>query len=102
MKKTWSSSEDKRVRGLNPKDHASHVDLNGTTIDFEDEFVDSVNGDRLIAPGDPNASAKSVINCRCLIKLTPKRDLNGRLIPKRKTTAVIFPGQIRRREFITI
>jgi hypothetical protein len=97
--KEWISIHDNRTRG-NPingkKDHANHWALNGIKIDEYDVFVDPRNGDRLDFPGDPKASAASIINCRCCVSYTYKRDINGNLIPKRKTTTVIYPGQIRR------
>jgi hypothetical protein len=89
MLKEWVAHKDSRTRGTDIDDHASHVALNGTVIDFEDVFVDSRNGDRLSAPGDPSASAASIINCRCNLVLKPKRDARGRLIPK--NTAVVIP-----------
>lgn len=99
--KEWISAHDRRVRGVNPKDHANHVELDGQVIDEEDVFIDNRNGDRLRYPGDPQASAASTINCRCAIALVAKVDENGRLIPKRKTTAVIYPNQ-RRHQTILI
>ncbi len=102
MQKEWVSVHDHRTRGTDPKDHANHVVLDGTVIDFDDLFTDPRNGDRLRHPGDPKASAGSIINCRCNLTLKPKRDSRGRLIPKRKTTSVIFPGQIRQGRVITI
>jgi len=54
--KEWISAEDNRVRGLKPSDHASHVSLNGTTINDGDVFVDPRNGDYLEFPGDPRRS----------------------------------------------
>lgn len=100
--KEWISAQDYRVRGHNPKDHASHVELNGTTIDDDDFFKDSRNGDLLEFPGDPKASAASTINCRCAVAYTYKRDIDGNLIPKRKSTVVLHPGTIRRPRTITI
>jgi hypothetical protein len=94
--KEWVSAKDHRVRGNNTKDHASHVALNGVKIDEGDSFVDPVNGDRLQFPGDPKASAASVINCRCVAAYTIKRDENGDPIRKRATTVVQFPSQQRR------
>lgn len=102
MQKEWVSVHDNRTRGTDPKDHASHVALDGTVIDFEDVFVDPRNGDHLQHPGDPKASAASIINCRCNLTLKPKRDSRGRLIPKRRTTSVIYPNQIRRGQTILI
>jgi Phage Mu protein F like protein len=100
--KEWISAEDSRVRGLKKSDHASHVALDGVKIDEGDVFVDPINKDRLDIPGDIRASAASTINCRCAIAYTAKRDQNGRLIPKRQSTVVIFPNQIINRETILI
>lgn len=100
--KEWISAHDTRVRGFDPKDHASHIDLDGQKINEDDLFQDSRNGDLLEFPGDPRASAASTINCRCSIAYTAKRDQNGRLIPKRKTTTVIFPNQNRQRQIILV
>lgn len=103
--KEWQSAEDNRVRG-NPvngmKDHADHWNLDGIKINAGDVFTDPRNGDQLRFPGDPRGKAESVINCRCHASYTFKRDANDKLIPKRKTTVVIFPGQIRRPQTITI
>jgi len=108
MQKEWIAIHDNRTRGVNPKDHANHIALDGVTIDFNDYFVDPRNGVRLFQPGDPKAigsskdKAASIINCRCNMALKPKRDSRGRLIPKRKTTSVIFPNQIRQGRTILI
>jgi len=93
QQKTWVSVVDNRTRGAKPSEHANHIELNGVTIDSGDEFTDVRNGDRLQFPGDPKASAASTINCRCQAVYVNKRDNNGELIPKRKTTVVIYPGQ---------
>lgn len=103
--KEWQSAEDNRVRG-NPvngmKDHADHWNLDGIKINAGDFFHDPRNGDQLQFPGDPRGKAESVINCRCHASYTFKRDANDNLIKKRKTTVVVFPGQIRQRQTITI
>ncbi len=100
--KEWISAEDNRVRGLRPSDHANHVVLDGVTINEGDVFVDIRNGDRLEFPGDPRASAASTINCRCSVAYVAKRNAEGRLIPKRQTTTVIFPNQRVNRQIVTI
>jgi len=100
--KEWISAEDNRVRGLRPSDHANHVLLDGVTINEGDVFIDIRNGDRLEFPGDPRASAASTINCRCSVAYVAKRNAEGRLIPKRQTTTVIFPNQRVNRQTITI
>lgn len=84
MQKEWVAVQDFRTRGNDPEDHASHVALNGTVIDFEDVFTDPRNGDKLKSPGDPKAKAESIINCRCQLTLKAKRDERGRLISKRQ------------------
>jgi hypothetical protein len=71
-------------------------------IDFEDVFIDPRNGDRLKSPGDPTASASSTINCRCQLTLKPKEDARGRLIPKRRSTVVIYPNQNRTQRTVLI
>lgn len=86
--KEWLSAHDSRVRGINAKDHASHIALDGTIVNYESVFVDPVNGDQLRFPGDPRASAASTINCRCSMAVVAKIGENGRLIPKRNTIAV--------------
>lgn len=100
--KEWVSAHDNRVRGKKPKDHANHVKLDRTKIDADDVFHDSVNGDRLDFPGDIKASAASTVNCRCMAVYTAKRDADGNLIPKRRSTVVIFPGQLPQRQTTTI
>lgn len=97
--KEWISAEDNRVRGTKPEDHASHVRLDGRVVEENEYWIDPRNGDVLRFPGDPEASAASVINCRCTMGITAKRDANGRLIPKKTTTriSVILPGQFVRR-----
>lgn len=91
--KEWISARDARVRGNNPNDHASHVLLNSTVVDFDDYFVDPINGDRLKAPGDPGEKGRpvkpeSTINCRCMAAVVAKVDERGRLIPKQKVNAL--------------
>jgi hypothetical protein len=87
--KEWIAANDMRTRGRNPEDHASHVLLDGVTIDYEDEFTDKRNGDKLRYPGDPKASAASTINCRCSIAVVAKVDERGRLIPKKNETVSV-------------
>jgi hypothetical protein len=102
QRKEWVDAGDNRVRGKKPKDHANHAKLGGTIIDADDLFHDSINGDRLEFPGDINASAASTVFCRCLVIYTAKRDKEGNLIPKRRSTAVIFPRQLPQRQTISI
>jgi hypothetical protein len=92
MNKEWIAAHDHRTRGVAPKDHASHIDLDAQVIGFEEKFKDSRNGDLLSFPGDPNASAASTINCRCSVTPIAKRDENGFLVPKPQPAQVIPIG----------
>ena len=101
QQKEWIAAHDSRVRGFHPEDHASHKGLDGQVVDYEDVFRDPRNGDELMFPGDPNALPESTINCRCSAPVTAKLDQNGRLIPKRQHTTVVYPTT-RRRTIVTI
>lgn len=92
--KEWISANDARTRGNDPKDHASHVRLDGTVIDYDEYFTDSRNGDKLRFPGDPGGNGipetkpESTINCRCTVAIVAKVDERGRLIPKKNLVLV--------------
>lgn len=94
QQKEWIAANDARTRGRNPEDHASHVKLDGTVIDYEDYFTDSRNGDKLRFPGDPGGngipptSPASTCNCRCSVAIVGKTDERGRLIPKKNRVLV--------------
>lgn len=98
QQKEWISAHDKRVRD---NEHASHVMLNGQVVDYEDVFRDPVSHVELRWPGDPLAPAAETINCRCSHAVTAKLTEEGRLIPKRVSTVVIYPTT-RRQTIITI
>lgn len=55
LRKVWMGYNDDRERD-------SHIALNGTTIEMDDEFMPG-----LAYPCDPNGDAEEVINCRCSI-----------------------------------
>lgn len=59
--KIWRSAGDARVRD-------THRALNGAQIPFEALFV-SQSGVRLRYPGDPNAPASEILQCRCTIQV---------------------------------
>ncbi|MBA3830220.1 MAG: hypothetical protein H0X33_14870 [Taibaiella sp.] len=75
MEKTWNEVKDKRTRIT----HRHGTGVGGEKIELLDRFS---NG--LLFPGDPDGSASEVCNCRCVLTYSPKRDANGRLIPKKK------------------
>lgn len=70
VEKQWIAIEDARTRH-------SHHEVDGERIGLFDHFT---NG--LMVPGDPEAPADEVINCRCTLGYFYKRDLEGNLIPK--------------------
>lgn len=80
--KVWVSVHDHRRRD-------SHEKMDGVTIDGDADFHVpvirkrvQVGIDLMSGPGDPEATAGNIINCRCTRALVPKRNKQGRLIPK--------------------
>jgi uncharacterized protein with gpF-like domain len=82
--KVWVAANDERTRRF-PRDEFSHIALDGQSRELNEPFKQTgMKGTEAVAmqPGDPNAPAGFTINCRCTIAFEPKRDENGRLIPK--------------------
>lgn len=55
--KAWRTKRDTRVR-------TSHGDLEGDFVLMDEPFV-TINGAKLLKPGDPSAPLHETINCRC-------------------------------------
>ncbi|HEX5555086.1 MAG TPA: phage minor head protein [Chitinophagaceae bacterium] len=70
--KRWIAVNDHKTR-------PDHKYLGGQEVDFEVQFT-TPEGFKLMYPGDPNAPAKEVIQCRCVLGFIPQRDKRGRLI----------------------
>jgi hypothetical protein len=86
--KRWIAVHDNRTR------HA-HLSADGQTVDSTAFFT--VGGEQLEFPGDPEASGKNTINCRCFAEDVAVRDGNGRLIPKEEPkTPIRIRGRLRR------
>jgi hypothetical protein len=93
----WVAAKDSRTRH-------SHRDVDGETVDFNTKFRVPIyrrgaiiGYEMLRGPGDPEASAENVCNCRCTEAYSAKRDTNGRLIRKPSTRiSVIQPGNFNR------
>lgn len=64
MLKTWVAKGDNRTR-------PAHKDASGQTVPIDEPFI--VDGEKLMYPGDPNGSAKNVINCRCTMRASIKK-----------------------------
>lgn len=88
--KRWIAANDHRTRH-------SHRIVDDNVIDFDDKFVVPIylskkgisiqaGVDFMTGPGDQNASAGNVINCRCSLAFAAKRDSRGRLIRKSEET----------------
>lgn len=75
LTKEWISVKDDRTR----RDHKIE---NGQIVDFNEPFK-MADGSELSCPGDINAKASQIINCRCTIAFKGKRDADGMLILKR-------------------
>ena len=58
QKKTWISQK-------LPETRDAHFMADGQTVNIDDPFI--VDGEALMYPGDPNGSAKNVINCLCIL-----------------------------------
>ena len=56
--KAWLAALDERTREW-------HAAADGQTVNMDDQFT--VGGELMDAPGDPNASAENLINCRCTL-----------------------------------
>lgn len=68
--KMWNSSYDARTR-------PEHQALNGQVVSLNSQFMSDGYG--LMFPGDPNAPARLVVNCRCFI--TGANDADGDRTP---------------------
>jgi hypothetical protein len=81
--KEWIAANDHRTRH-------GHRRVDGEVVDEEGRFAVGVytkkgvllRTEMMFGPGDPEASAENVINCRCTTALVAMRDERGRLIPK--------------------
>lgn len=58
LQKTWVATEDDRTR-------ADHAEADGQSVGLAETF--DVGGEAMQFPGDPDASAEQVINCRCVM-----------------------------------
>ena len=74
LTKTWIATLDNRTR-------RDHFREDGQSVDLKEPFI-MASGVSINYPGDPKAPANEVINCRCTISFTPKRDADGMLILK--------------------
>ena len=81
MEKEWLSGHDARTR-RKPESEYDHWEMDGKKVGWNDGFIFNDGMDVLQYPGDPTGEAGNVINCRCSVKIVPKRDKDGKLIRK--------------------
>jgi hypothetical protein len=77
--KQWIAAHDARTRH-------SHKLVDGTVLDMGDKFSvqrwrgrNYLGNEPMSQPGDPEASAENIIQCRCTVAIRAKRDERGRL-----------------------
>lgn len=92
LDKKWISAQDDRTRRI-PRDKFDHLDMNQKQVGMDERFVVPSTSvvEALLYPGDPEASAGNVINCRCRVAFVPVRDKEGRPVRVEKPS-VAQPG----------
>lgn len=66
-RKEWIARADDKTRD-------THDELSGT-VQYADRYFVTSSGARLMYPGDQNAPAEEIINCRCYIRrIAPRKD----------------------------
>lgn len=75
MQKVWIATGDDRTRDW-------HLSLDGEEVDKDEPFIDG-HGNELMYPGDPDARAETVWNCRCSMRshITGVRGKSGKITP---------------------
>lgn len=95
LDKKWISAQDNRTRRI-PRDKFDHLDMNGKQVGMDERFIVPSTSvvEALLYPGDPEASAGNVINCRCRVAFVPVRDEQGKPMRMQKpTTPGVQPTQ---------
>jgi hypothetical protein len=90
--KLWIAAKDHRTRHSHKKVDGERIDANGK---FSVPVYKNIGGvevqmgfDMMEGPGDPEATAGNVINCRCVIARRLKKDENGKFIRKRNLISI--------------
>jgi hypothetical protein len=89
VQKEWISAQDNRTRRLG-RDQYDHLHMNGIRVNYNEAFVipSTKSIDMMQFPGDPNASAGNVCNCRCTLAFVPIRDDMGRPVDMNRVSPV--------------
>jgi hypothetical protein len=64
-RKVWISSFTQTSRGADSGDQVDHMSMDGQRVQPNESFEEPLTGEKLRWPGDPQASARNTINCRC-------------------------------------
>jgi hypothetical protein len=90
--KLWIAAKDHRTRHSHRKVDGERIDSNGR---FSVPVYKNIGGvqvqigfDMMKGPGDPEASAGNVINCRCVVARRLKKDERGKFIKKRNLISI--------------
>jgi HK97 family phage portal protein len=63
LMRAWGAPQHEWLATMDDRAREDHLDANGHIVDVGDYFY--VGGEKMLYPGDPNASAGNVVNCRC-------------------------------------
>ena len=76
VRKIWNSAQNIRTRRM-PRDQADHLIMDGISVKYDEWFfVPNKKGvDMMMHPGDQNASAASICNCRCCVSFEPTGEI---------------------------
>lgn len=91
LNKEWISAQDNRTRRLF-RDQYDHLTMDGKVVGFDERFIvpSTKTIDAMLYPGDPEASAGNLCNCRCTVAMIPKRDAEGQLIRRTQPSPNVF------------
>jgi len=95
VNKTWIAAHDVRTRRI-PDDAFDHWALDGVVVPEDQPFVSTSRSGATVEamqPGDIEAPAGFTINCRCRVAFIPRRDAQGRLIPRPALGAAPAPAR---------
>ena len=95
VNKTWIAAHDARTRRI-PDDAFDHWELDGVVVPEDQPFVSTSRSGATVEamqPGDIEAPAGFTINCRCRVAFIPRRDAQGRLIPRPALGAAPAPAR---------
>lgn len=76
----WMAARDERTR-------RAHANADGQTIKIGEKFI--VGGEEMRYPGDPNASPRNTINCRCATAILTPDDMTQRMAPLHEVSDVL-------------